>query len=491
MWLMVVLIWIQTGFAMVIFSSAIKAVPTEFTEAARIDGATESQASGGSRCRRSCRPSASSSTTLDRPVMKVFDIVRVTTGGQFGTQVIANQMSNADRRSANFGLGAALATLLFIAVLPVMYLQHPPDAEGEGGVAMTTHDRRPAALRRCAVPLPAVDPDVGAVAARRRLGHARRSACWSTRSAIGRADHERVVDRLPRQLGRASRSRTTGTVLEPRADRRHAHGADELAGDRPAGDDHPDRHRRVRRLRVRLDRLPRPPDPVHRHRGAAGDPAADRPHPAAAAVQRRRPPARSRGSTRRSPCSPTSTSDGTTTAVWLSHTAFGLPFAIFLLHNYISSLPRDLFEAARIDGADHFKIFWRLVLPLSVPVLAAFAIFQFLWTWNDYLVAVVMIGVNSQNWPTTISIANQAGEFGQSGAHPHRRCLHPGRGAARRVLPAPALLRARHPRRQRQGLTISLLSRCVRGFGRRRSGGCRWSRRLRFGRRRFARGSVG
>ena len=85
---------------------------------------------------------------------------------------------------------------------------------------------------------------------------------------------------------------------------------------------------------------------------------------------------------------------GTTNAVWLSHTAFGLPFAIFLLHNYISSLPRDLFEAARIDGADHFKIFWRLVLPLSVPVLAAFAIFQFLWTWNDYLVSVMMIGVN-------------------------------------------------------------------------------------------------
>jgi alpha-glucoside transport system permease protein len=105
--------------------------------------------------------------------------------------------------------------------------------------------------------------------------------------------------------------------------------------------------------------------------------------------------------------------NGSTNAVWLSHTAFGLPFAIFLLHNYISSLPRDLFEAARIDGADHFKIFWRLVLPLSIPVLAAFAIFQFLWTWNDYLVAVIMIGVNSANWPSTISIANQAGEFGQ------------------------------------------------------------------------------
>lgn len=102
---------------------------------------------------------------------------------------------------------------------------------------------------------------------------------------------------------------------------------------------------------------------------------------------------------------------GTTTAVWLTHTAFGMPFAIFLLHNYISSLPKDLFEAARIDGADHFKIFWRLVLPLSVPVLAAFAIFQFLWTWNDYLIAVTMAGSNVESLPATVKIASLAGTF--------------------------------------------------------------------------------
>ena len=111
--------------------------------------------------------------------------------------------------------------------------------------------------------------------------------------------------------------------------------------------------------------------------------------------------------------------DGTTNAVWLSHTAFGMPFAIFLLHNYISSLPRDLFEAARIDGADHFRIFWRLVLPLSVPVLAAFAIFQFLWTWNDYLVSNVLLRLVGQpdvsQFPTTIVIAGQASaSFGAS-----------------------------------------------------------------------------
>ncbi|MGI9052604.1 MAG: carbohydrate ABC transporter permease [Ilumatobacteraceae bacterium] len=104
---------------------------------------------------------------------------------------------------------------------------------------------------------------------------------------------------------------------------------------------------------------------------------------------------------------------GTTTAVWLTHTAFGMPFAIFLLHNYMSSLPKDLFEAAKIDGASHFKIFYKLVLPLSVPVLAAFAIFQFLWTWNDYLIALVMVGPNPNALPATVKLASQAGEFGR------------------------------------------------------------------------------
>ena len=105
---------------------------------------------------------------------------------------------------------------------------------------------------------------------------------------------------------------------------------------------------------------------------------------------------------------------GTTTAAWLTHTGFAMPFAIFLLHNYISALPRDLFEAARIDGANHFTIFWRLVQPLSVPVLTAFAIVQFLWTWNDYLVANTLNGANASQQPTTILIANLAGDFGKN-----------------------------------------------------------------------------
>lgn len=77
--------------------------------------------------------------------------------------------------------------------------------------------------------------------------------------------------------------------------------------------------------------------------------------------------------------------------IWLAHTGFGLPLAIYLLRNYIGGLPRELIESAKIDGASHFQIFVRLVLPLSIPALAAFAIFQFLWVWNDLLVALVFL----------------------------------------------------------------------------------------------------
>ena len=87
--------------------------------------------------------------------------------------------------------------------------------------------------------------------------------------------------------------------------------------------------------------------------------------------------------------------NGTFLGVWLAHTGFGLPLAIFLLYNYISQLPGDLFESAAIDGASHFQIFRELVVPLSVPALASFAIFQFLWVWNDLLVALVYLGTET------------------------------------------------------------------------------------------------
>jgi alpha-glucoside transport system permease protein len=87
---------------------------------------------------------------------------------------------------------------------------------------------------------------------------------------------------------------------------------------------------------------------------------------------------------------------GTFLGTWLAHTGFGLPLATYLLYNYISQLPGDLFESAAIDGASHFQIFRRIVVPLSVPALASFAIFQFLWIWNDLLIALVYLGTNAE-----------------------------------------------------------------------------------------------
>ncbi len=83
---------------------------------------------------------------------------------------------------------------------------------------------------------------------------------------------------------------------------------------------------------------------------------------------------------------------GTFVGIWLAHTSFGLPLAIFLLYNFISRLPRDLFESAALDGASHLQTFMRIVLPLSIPALGSFAIFQFLWVWNDLLVALTFLG---------------------------------------------------------------------------------------------------
>ncbi|HEY7470241.1 MAG TPA: carbohydrate ABC transporter permease [Acidimicrobiia bacterium] len=101
--------------------------------------------------------------------------------------------------------------------------------------------------------------------------------------------------------------------------------------------------------------------------------------------------------------------NGTFPAIWLAHAGFGLPLAIYLLRNYMGSLSSSLIESAKIDGADHFTIFTRLVVPLSVPVLASFAIFQFLWVWNDFLVAIVFLGYDPANRVLTVELADLAG----------------------------------------------------------------------------------
>jgi alpha-glucoside transport system permease protein len=100
--------------------------------------------------------------------------------------------------------------------------------------------------------------------------------------------------------------------------------------------------------------------------------------------------------------------------VWLAHSAFGLPLAIYLLRNYIAGLPRDIIESARMDGATHFQIFTSIVLPLSLPALASFAIFQFLWVWNDFLVALVFLGKAPDQVVLTIKLNDLLGSRGES-----------------------------------------------------------------------------
>jgi alpha-glucoside transport system permease protein len=98
--------------------------------------------------------------------------------------------------------------------------------------------------------------------------------------------------------------------------------------------------------------------------------------------------------------------------VWFAHTCFALPLCVFLLHNFMSDLPRELIEAARVDGADHARIFRSITLPLIVPALAAFAIFQFLWVWNDLLVALIFAGGTQDVAPLTVKLADLAGTRG-------------------------------------------------------------------------------
>jgi alpha-glucoside transport system permease protein len=104
---------------------------------------------------------------------------------------------------------------------------------------------------------------------------------------------------------------------------------------------------------------------------------------------------------------------GAFVGVWFAHTGYGLPFAVYLLRNYMGGLPREVFESAAIDGAGHATAFFRLAIPMSVPAIAALTIFQFLFVWNDLLVALMYIGAaNAPNLPLTMAVASLATSLG-------------------------------------------------------------------------------
>jgi alpha-glucoside transport system permease protein len=102
---------------------------------------------------------------------------------------------------------------------------------------------------------------------------------------------------------------------------------------------------------------------------------------------------------------------GTYASAWIVHSAFAMPLAIYIIRNYMLTIPTSLIEAARIDGASYYKIFWSLVLPLSMPAIASFAIFQFLWVWNDYLIAFIFVGQTSP--VLTYELLKLLGQYGQ------------------------------------------------------------------------------
>ena len=104
---------------------------------------------------------------------------------------------------------------------------------------------------------------------------------------------------------------------------------------------------------------------------------------------------------------------GTFPGIWLAHSGYGLPLAIYMLYNFISGLPKELFDSASIDGAPSFHIFLYIVLPLSVPIIASLAIFQFLWVWNDLLVALIYLGGTPDVAPVTVQISSLVGSYGQ------------------------------------------------------------------------------
>ena len=103
---------------------------------------------------------------------------------------------------------------------------------------------------------------------------------------------------------------------------------------------------------------------------------------------------------------------GTMPAVWIAHSAYGLPFAIYLLRSFMDELPGEMLESARIDGASHAQIFFRLVLPTSVPAIASLAIFQFMWVWNDLLVALIYLAGSPAVQPMTVTISCMVNSYG-------------------------------------------------------------------------------
>ena len=395
--LIVIMVWIQTGFAMVVLSAAIGAIPGDVLEAASLDGAT-----GWKPFARVTVPLIRGTlvvvlTTITIAVLKIFDIVQTMTGGNFDTSVLANEMYSPSVVQADNGHGSALAVILFLGIVPLIVynVRHSGDAP-----ARQDRDHHRAAHVR--------QP--------RHVG-LRRGA----HRPVDGADLRPPGDLVPAQGGRrglrlVDRVHPTSFTLDNDDTVLVSGGYNVSGGLLPY---------LVNSLVISI--------PVTLFALALASMAAyaiawvpfrfnDVAFFTIVALQvvplqlalipllRLVNLGVHLGPV---PIVPALHLSGTFFAVWIAHTMFAMPLAIFLLHNVMAQLPKDVMEARRVDGANASTTFRQIVLPLSTPAIAWFAIVQFLWVWNDLLVALTFVGGgDAAVSPLTSRLAQLTGSLG-------------------------------------------------------------------------------
>lgn len=420
-------VWIWTGFCMVILSAAYKGIPRELMEAARVDGANEWQVFWRVSLPSILPTVIVVTTTMVINVLKIFDIIYVMTNGSFGTEVLANRMYKEMFQFRNPPMASAIAVVLFVAVLPAMImnvrrLREDSGRRGDGGTRPSWRERMrerfrrgPAVAEAAGRPAPAAPaprpglsavpwlarparllsrgivhvvviglclawilPTVGLlVSSVRPAHHVARSGWWTifadlfnpANYTLANYRHVLSTQGMWQSFLDSFLVAVPGTLL-PMAIAAFAAFAFAWL---------PMKGRGfwfalvVALLVVPLQMTLIPILRVYNNIGLAG----------------------------------------TLPGIWLAHTGYGLPFAIYLLRNFFASLPKELFEAAAIDGASPLGAFFRLALPMSVPALASLGIFQFLWVWNDLLVALIYLGGAGGVTPLTLKLSSLVGSYGQ------------------------------------------------------------------------------
>ena len=432
--LIIVMTWMWTGFAMVILSAALKGISAELLEAARVDGATEWRVFRYITFPLLLPTIAVVSTTIIITALKAFDIVYTMTNGAFDTDNIAllmyktmndRRIRQVERRGGRPPAGDR----------PDHGAEHQP-VPGPGGGPMTAAQNTKSAVANTAVgsqPSPAgritlnflvillmafwLIPTIGLLVNSFRPAADVANSGWWTGLL---SPTNLTLDNYREVLGQS--------------------GLDRCVHQQPVHhhplDDHPDLRRGVRRVRVRVDVRSRSATSCSWWWSACSS-------------SRCRP-----RSFRSCGCSPTLEFSGSFLSVWLAHTAYGLPFAIYLLRNFMGSLPKEVFESAAIDGANPAVAFFRLAIPMSVPALAALAIFQFLFVWNDLLVALIYLGAVEPGEPAVDGRDREPRQLARERlVPPGCRGVHLDGAAVARLLRAPAVLRPGDHRRSRQGLT--------------------------------------